>query len=436
MCFLIGLLLGALSAGIPLRVWARSRDRAATAQANDVGHERDQLAQELAALRAAHAAQRQAHDEHLAHLRIAREDIDRQLKAVCHEALRSSGQQLMELAAQRLGREAAETKHGVSELVAPIASTLQRFDARVGALERQRTEAQAELREQLRTLAGAQDQLLAGTTKLVTALRQPHVRGAWGEQTLRRTLEMAGLVEHVDFCEQPTIGTPDGPQRPDVVINLPGDRCCVIDSKVPLEHYLQASTTDDHTARRELLAKHAAVLRRHLKQLDSKRYWAALPNTPEFVFLFLPSDQILNAALRADSHLLTEVADRRVFIATPMTLMALLRVVAITWRQERIAQNAKEIWQLGRDLHHRIAKLSDRLNTLGRRLESTVGAYNETVGSYESRVLPSARRLGEAGVAPGSAQLPVPEQITKAPRALPAPASASVVPAEDEARAA
>lgn len=250
-------------------------------------------------------------------------------------------------------------------------------------------------------------QLQRETRSLATALRKPQVRGRWGELHLRRAVELAGLVDRCDFAEQ--VRLDDGARRPDLVVRLVGGRSVVVDAKVPLDAYLDATSTDDEDAREHHLRRHAGQLRTHVDALGGKRYWRALPESPEFVVLFVPAESFLAAALDADPSLIEYAAERQVVLATPTTLIALLRTVAHGWSHEALADQAREIHRLGRELHERLTSMSGHLDQLGRSLNAAVGHYNQTVGSLESRVLVSARRLGD---------LPAPRQVEAATRSV------------------
>ena len=254
------------------------------------------------------------------------------------------------------------------------------------------------------------ERLQRETRSLTTALRKPQVRGRWGELHLRRAVELAGLVDRCDFAEQ--VRLDDGARRPDLVVRLVGDRSIVVDAKVPLDAYLDATATDDPDEHRTHLTRHAAQLRAHVDALGAKRYWRALPESPEFVVLFVPAESFLAAALDADPTLIEYAATRQVVLATPTTLIALLRTVAHGWSHEALADRAREIHRVGRELHERLTSMTGHLDQLGRSLNAAIGHYNQTVGSLESRVLVSARRLGD---------LPPPRQVDAAARAVGVP---------------
>ena len=273
---------------------------------------------------------------------------------------------------------------------------LDRLHDQLRDLDHQRATWQGQLAQQVLDMRHTTDLLRRETQSLATALRRPHVRGRWGELHLRRTVELAGMVAHCDFTEQARLD--DGALRPDLVVHLAGGRSVVIDAKVPLDAYLDAGQSDDPDVREHHLARHADQLRRHVDTLGAKRYWRALPETPEFVVMFVPAESFLGGALEVAPDLLEYAAARQVVLATPTTLIALLRTVAHGWSHEVLAEQAREIHELGRDLHDRLHTLTGHLDSVGRSLNAAVGHYNQTVGSFEARVLVSARRFSDLGV--------------------------------------
>lgn len=318
------------------------------------------------------------------------------------------GEARLEQSLRALSYEAtAESHEAVSRAVAPLHETLRRYEQRVEELERERAEAYAELR----TVSG---ELRDETKQLVAALRTPNVRGRWGEHQLRRIVEAAGMLAHCDFTEQPTAGIDGQVVRPDLVVRLHGGRSVVVDAKAPFQAYLAAMEARDESTRDRHLATHATHLRRHVEQLAAKSYWQAFQPAPEFVVLFLPADPFLDAALRHDPSLLEYAFARDVVLATPATLVALLRTVAYAWRQETLARNATQVLELARELYGRLGTMGDHLHKLGSSLSGAVTAYNRTLGSLEARVLVSARKLAELGVS--DEELPSPSQVELAPR--------------------
>jgi DNA recombination protein RmuC len=278
---------------------------------------------------------------------------------------------------------------------AEVMQGLDRLSDQLHDLEHARATWQGQLHQQVLDMRHTTDGLRHETQSLATALRRPQVRGRWGELHLRRAVEVAGLVDRCDFSEQVHLRDGDATLRPDLVVRLAGGRSVVVDAKVPLDAFLDATTTDEPEQREAHVARHARQLRVHVDLLGSKRYWRTLPETPEFVVLFLPAESFLSAALEADGGLIEHAADRGVVLASPTTLIALLRTVAHGWRHEALADQAREIHRVGRELHERIATMSSHLAKLGRSLDTAVASYNQTVGSWESRVLVAARRFEE-----------------------------------------
>jgi len=356
--------------------------------------------------------------ERLAVVNDAQERMSASFKALSAEALQSSMSQLAQLARGQLQVAQAEAKgdleqrqQAVEQLVAPLKDQLSRVDAQLLALDRERRESRGRLEAQLRTLNETGERLRTETGALVTALRKPNARGQWGQMQLRNVVEMAGMVMHCDFAEQSALGGDELTLRPDVIVRLPGAKHVVIDAKAPLQGVLDAYQARDEEERQRHLRDHARLLRKHVKLLADKAYWAELDSAPDFAVMFLPGEHLYGAALEADPALIEDAMARRVLIATPTTLLAMLRAVAYGWQQERVAESARAISELGRELHARLVKLSGLLATLGTRLNSAVRAYNDTVGSYEARVLPGARRFADHGVTAGR-ELPELEHVT------------------------
>jgi DNA recombination protein RmuC len=343
------------------------------------------------------------------------------------ESLRANSEVFLALARETLGREHA-TAQGVikerevafNQLIEPIRATLARTEAEVQTLERERREAFTTLRAQIEALTGGQAQLARETRNLVTALRRPEVRGRWGEITLRRVVELAGLTGHADFTEQAQVTTAGGSLRPDLVVHMPDERDLVVDAKTPLDAYLEAVEADSDEARRAALARHAQQVEARIRELAGKAYWSQFERSPEFAVLFLPGDQFLSAALAERPDLIDNALKQSVVIATPSTLMALLKAVAFGWRQAQVAQNAAEIRDLGQELYRRLGNFSAHLGKVGQRLGSAVESYNSAVGSLERQVLPQARRFTELGVT-ADAVLPALEPVERLAREPAAP---------------
>ncbi|WNB85029.1 DNA recombination protein RmuC [Cellulomonas sp. ATA003] len=300
----------------------------------------------------------------------------------------------------------AQQEEAVRELVEPLHRTLAEVRAELGTAERARLTGQAALAEQVRAMRESSEALRTETAGLVTALRSSQVRGRWGELQLRRVVESAGMVAHVDFVEQAPVRTDDGVLRPDMVVRLAGGKSIVVDAKVAFLGYLEASQTTDESVRRARLAAHARHFRRHVDDLAAKRYWDQFAPAPEFVVMFVPAEAFFHAALDQDAALFEYAFEKNVVIATPTTLLALLRTVGYAWRQDALAANAQQVLTLGKELHARIATLGGHLTRLGRAIDGAAGAYNQTVSSLETRVLVSARRFTDLDVT--GADLPTP----------------------------
>jgi len=378
---------------------------------------------EIAALGATLAAERTAADEKLALLAEAESRLREAFEALSSEALRRNNQSFLELARTQLGalqeaagKDLAGRQQAIGELVTPLREALTSVDTKIQELEKARAGAYAGLLEQVRGLAETQQRLQAETANLAGALRATSVRGRWGEMQLRRVVELADMLAHCDFVEQPTVTSDDGRLRPDMVVRLPGGKSVVVDAKVPLTAYLEAHEASDDTARERLFAEHARRVRQHMTALGAKAYWEQFQPAPDFVVMFLPGEGVFSAALGVDPRLIEFGVDTKVIPASPTTLIALLRAVAYGWRQERMAENARAICELGQQLHERLGTLVGHLDRVGKSLDRAVDAYNDVVGSFERRVLVSARRLKELGVA--GDELPDTEPVDQRSRAL------------------
>jgi len=381
-----------------------------------------------ASLEAKLEEQRRAAGEERALLAEAERRLSETFQALSAEALRASGASFLQLAQQSLEKyqegargDLERRQQTIRELVDPLRQTLTRFEGQVADLERRREGAYAGLNEQVRSLAEAQALLRSEASNLVRALRAPQVRGRWGEVQLKRVVELAGMQEHCDFSEQQTVEGAEGRLRPDLVVQLPGGRTVVVDAKAPLAAYLAAVEAKDDATREACLADHARQVRDHVQSLSRKAYWEQFRPTPEFVVLFLPGESFFAAALEADPGLIEAGAERRVVLATPTTLIALLKAVAYGWKQEEAAANAAEVAELGRELHKRVADMATHLVKLGKSLGTSVDAYNAFVGSLEARVLPAARRFRELGAAGGETSVPETAPVDALPRRPQAP---------------
>jgi len=355
----------------------------------------------LARLEAQRDAELKSAAEKLALLEEARASLQDSFKALSSEALSKNNESFLNLAKTTLEKYQESAKgdlekrqQAISKTVEPVGEALRVFNERVNKIEERRAETDAGLREKLKQLAESQVQLSQTTRSLVQALRAPQVRGQWGELQLRRTVEMAGMLNYCDFEEQSTIETEDGQrQRPDMLIRLPNERRVVVDSKVPLAAYLDALESDDPDIQTQRMQAHARHLREHIKSLAAKSYWAQFKNTPEFVVLFIPNEAIFSAALEQEPSLIELGVSNKVILATPTTLIALLKAIAYGWQQEAIAREAKQISALGRELYYRIGVIVGHFSKLGKSLDQTVGHYNKTVSSVETRLLSTAKKF-------------------------------------------
>lgn len=386
-------------------------------------------AAELARVNGVLDAERAATRERVAQAAQGEQRLREAFGSLAGEALSRNNEAFVALAEARLANaktaadgDLAQRQQAIEGVVTPLRESLERVQRQLNTVERDRAGSYSQLLEQISTMRQTSEQLRTETAQLVTALRAPQVRGRWGEMQLERAVEAAGMTEHIDYVTQETVSGPDGKLRPDLVVRLVGGKNVVVDSKVAFSGYLEAMEAKDEATRNLRLKAHAKHLRAHIDQLAAKSYWEHFSPTPEFVVCFVPADAFLDAALREDPSLLERAFEQNIVVATPSTLVALLRTVAYTWRQEALAANAAEVHQLGRELYQRLSTMGGHIDKLGSSLTGAVSAYNRTVSSLESRVFVTARRMAELKVVdPVGEPLDAPRQLTETTRTVQAP---------------
>ena len=387
------------------------------ATARSVGAEREGRARAEAGLEAA----RQSLDEQRALLELAQGRLADTFKALSAETLQESTQAFLGVARAQLDSELARREQALDALVRPLHDALGRYEGQLRELEASRQHAYGSLEQQLKSLVLHSAELQKETGSLATALRAPQVRGRWGELTLHRVVELAGLTEHCDYVEQATLGGGEtGRLRPDMIVRLPGGRQIAVDAKAPLTAYLDAMSASTADERELALGRHAQQVRQHMGALAGKAYWESLDRSAELVVMFIPGEAFVGAAAQADPSLIEDGMARKVLIATPTTLVAVLRAVAYGWRQEQLAANAEHIRQQGQILYERVRAMIGHFDDMGDKLRQATSSYNKAVGSFEARVLPAARRFRDLGAGEG-AEIVSLSPVDEQPRAVDAP---------------
>ncbi|MEK6589811.1 MAG: DNA recombination protein RmuC [Nitrospinota bacterium] len=346
--------------------------------------------------------------------------------ALSSDALKSNNAAFLDLARKTLENYLSEARgdlgkrqEAIDQMIKPLKEVLGRYENQIKELETKTDGAYGGLKVYLHELKVTQERLQKETTALVSALKTPQVRGRWGEITLRRVVEVAGMSQYCDFEEQPSVGTEEGRKRPDLTVKLPGERTVIVDAKVPLKAYMEAIETHEDEDRKMLFMQHAKAVKSHMQQLSSKAYWNQFNPTPDFVVLFLPGESFFSMALEQDRNLIEDGIASRVIIATPTTLIALLKTVAYSWQQQQVAENSKRIWKTGTELFDRICKFVEYIGEIGEGLNKAVKSYNSAIGSWESRVMPGAQRLKELGASAPEKELPELNQIDTNIREIP-----------------
>lgn len=398
--------------------------------------ERDRAVTELAALRADNTRLTSELAAAQASKSERSDSEEARFLQVAQKALESSQASFMALANETFEKHKVAATGGMKEVLTPAQEALSKLAMSVEALEKARLQDKSAINEQVRQMVDAVGSTNKTTTQLLSALRaSPKMRGRWGEQTLRNVLELSGLSAHVDFKEQYSTTDGEGARlRPDVVINLPGGRCIVVDSKVALSGYLDAVEATDDATRELHLKKHLAELKSHIRNLASKEYQKHVPDTAEFVVLFVPGENFLSAAAERDPNLFDEAFAQKVILTTPTTMVALAKSIAYGWRQEDSAKNTQKIAELGREMHGRMAIMVDKMAKVGDSIEKSVKSYNELVGSVESRVLPQARKFKELGAGDAGIDIAAAAQIESAPRQLAPPEQLELMPPPQSAK--
>ncbi len=405
--FLIGLIMLILGFAIAWFIYA--------APLQDARRKVDRLQMEIQGLQQIHAERLKTYEN-------ARDQMQNTFSALSQHALRDNNAQFLQLAQESLMRfqnnaqyDLEDRQQAIDEMLEPVYNALEQTRRQINDIEKDRQQTMGSVSEQLRAVAEENDELRQETSKLVTALRRPEVRGQWGEITLKRIVELAGMVEYCDFIEQVHQASGGRVVRPDLIVTMPDNRELIIDAKTPLDAYLTATSTEDKDIRKSEYLRHAKIVRNHMKALAAKRYWEQFENAPDFVILFMPGEQFLGAALEYDKQLLKDALAEKVILASPTSLIALLRSVAFGWKQVALSENSEIIRDLGEELYKRVATFTEHMARLGKSLNTSVDNYNKALGSLERNVLPGARKFTELGIQENK-PIPETEIIESTPR--------------------
>ncbi len=389
-----------------------------------LGQKISSLREQKTKLEILNEAEKKSNEDKIHALNETREQLSNTFAMLSTEALNRNNESFLKLAQENLKQyqiksqnELEKKEKSFENMIKPIKQALDKTEQQIHNIEKERKEAYGSLTQHLEQMAQTQKNLHSETRNLVQALRRPEVRGQWGEMTLKRLAELAGMVEHCDFYEQESINTEEGALRPDMIVRMPDGREIVVDAKTPLDAYLSAIEASDEETKAKELARHARNVRNRVRELAGKAYWKQFKNAPDFVVLFIPGEQFLYAALDHDRDLLEEALRQKVILSTPTSFVALLRAVAYGWRQETLAENAEHIRHIGEDLYHRLAVFSDYLQKVGKSLDSSVSHFNKAVGSFDARILPSARKFTDMGIS-AKKELDKIEQIEKTTRTV------------------
>ena len=412
---LVGIVIGVLIA-VPLTILLDRRPSGARKKT-------DELIQNVIRLEAERDAQLQREQAHITELNNIKVKLEQNFNQLAETALNKNSNTFLKLASenfekfkQEAGSDLDSRQESIKNLVSPLNENLSRFEKSVKDIELSRAKAYTSLDEQLKFINESHTGLKDETTKLVQALRQPKTRGRWGEIQLRNVLELVGMKEHIDFEQEKSFETDEGRKRPDVIVKLPGDRCIIIDAKTPLNAYLSAVEAESKTEQEEFNKSHAGQLREQVKKLANSDYQKYVPNTPDFVVMFIPGESFYSTALEYDPSLFEFALKHEVLITTPMSLVLLLKVIVLGWQQEKMTENSREIARIGRELYDRLAVFGNRINDHSNSLAKSVETFNKAVGSMENRVLPSARKLESLDVVPPTEKMPAATTVESQPR--------------------